>query len=105
MDNRKDEILISDEQLSEFKDKFGKFEFIDKDNVKLFYSKYLKGVNKSTKYKNLLSLSKEEKTTQFTEAAKKEQELGMRLEKLKNMLNIDDPKKSKEQKHINSQNF
>ena len=36
-ENRKDQILISDEQLCEFKDKFlGKSEFIDKENVKMF---------------------------------------------------------------------
>ncbi len=102
---RKDEILISDEKLSEFKDKLGKFEFIDKSNVKMFYTKYLKGVNKTSKLKNFLSLNKQEKLTNFSESAKKEQELNIRLEKLKGMLNIDDPKKSKESKHLISQNF
>jgi len=124
-DNKKDEILISDEQLSEFKDKFlGKSEFIDKENVKLFYKKYLKGLNNNifnynsnnnsnliknnnaNKFKNFFLVNKEEKASaQLSDAAKKERELTMRLEKLKNMLKIEDPKKSKELKNINSQNF
>jgi len=42
---------------------------------------------------------------QGSDAAKKEKELTMRLEKLKNMLKIEDPKKTKELKNLNTQNF
>jgi len=114
MDNKKNKkkegnnILISDEQLSEFKDKYlGKIEFLDKDKANLFYRKYLKGVNNNNanKFKNFFLSNKEDKITQISEADKKEKELGMRLVNLKNMLNIDDPKKSKEQKDLNALNF
>jgi len=107
IENKREEILITDEQLSEFKDKFlGKLEFIDKENLKMFYKKYLKGGDaNNNKMKNQTNCYKEEKRNQFSNASKEEQEVSIRLEKLKNMLKIDDHKKNKELKNLNSHLF
>lgn len=122
----KQDTFFNDEQLSEFKDKFfGKFEFIDKDNLNQFYSKYLKNYqNKADrkKPKNICVVTYQEESHKNnilksevgninytsinnSNAANKEKELSIRLAKLKNMLQIDEYKKKKELKSINSQVF
>ena len=96
--NRKlEQLVISDERLNEFKDKyFGKVEIIDKEQVKLFYKKYLKGLNNKEKNQNPNATRLlEEKNESFVKSALEEKENLLKLEKLKNLLNIDDQRRSR----------
>ena len=105
--SKKEDKLIDNEDLREIKENYqSKFEIIDKNNIKLFYKKHIKGLNNGQKFQNpFFRKQMEEKIFSSYKSALEEKEISLKLERLKNLLNIEDQRARIDEKNHISHNF
>lgn len=108
--NIKNDIVLNDEKLSEFNDKFfKKTEFLDKNQMNNFYKKHLK-TNKDSLFhnKNPYLIQKENNWIQenpgFSLKEKEEKDIQSRLLNLKGILNINDNRNKNQNKQNDNYN-